>query len=108
MRDANRIKKTTLEIVMEYRCGHPPASILAVPFFLNGDRAFQVQKAVDSLPRRPDGKIECRCPKCNRGAGWIVVKLSGTTIGRDEVHELVMDGKLKGADLSIGPTADSN
>lgn len=104
----DRINQTTLSVVMEHRCGHPPLTLIEAPFYLKGDHGFQINKIVGSLPKRPDGLISCVCQTCGRGAGWIVTKLGDKVIGRDEVNDLVERGWLDKSDLSREPSVDSN
>jgi hypothetical protein len=96
-----------VEVIMEYRCGHPPVAIAS-----GNVKPHRLRKGLESLtekaPKRADGMIECRCPKCQRGAGWIVVKANGVTISRSSVDSEARSGQLHGADLSIGPDQENN
>lgn len=96
-----------IDILMEYRCGHPVVTIVSGQ--VNPPRIGKgIEKLVAKVPKRADGKIECRCPKCNRGAGWVTIKADGVTISRSSVDDEVRSGHLQGADLSVGPDQESN
>lgn len=102
------MKNTTLiEVVMEYRCGHQMVTIARGAVKPNRLRKG-LEAMVSKIPKRDDGKIECRCPKCTRGAGWIVIKANGLTINRISVDDEARSGRLAGAELSLGPDQENN
>lgn len=101
--------KMKVETILEYRCGHPSQSLLTCSVNPNSrDLHQQLVEICNRIPKRDDGKIECRCPKCNRGAGWLVMKLDGVTVARDCIDEVYRAGGLRDADVSLGPDVEEN
>lgn len=92
-----------MESILEYRCGHPERVLMQGNINRKRSLKKQLIAFTDRIPKRQDGKLECRCPKCGRGAGWMTLKINGVVVMRNSVDDMVKSGELSGAEVSVGP-----